>query len=105
MPVAISYPILKEIRISSILQHVFIIICFQESRMALTEIFDHPLAGCSYICKNTDINSIRSKDKTMWICGIMVFWESGYSNGPDLYWFKSFKFKQQFWGNLYTSHP
>src|SRR5580765_5931984 len=73
-------------RVTSFLQHILIIIGFQECGMALFEIMNQPLTGCTNIRENTDIGFGCTHDKTMWVTGIMFLLKGCYAKASYLYW-------------------
>ena len=64
--------------VTPVFQHVFIIIGFKESAMALGKMPHHFFTGISDVCKNTYGNPVMTDNKTMRINGIMGFGEWGY---------------------------
>src|SRR5450432_992236 len=85
MTTAALYAVFKVNRITSLLQHLFIIVRFQESRMALFEIMNELITGLADIGKNTNICFGCADYKTMGITGIMFFLECRNAQVTDHY--------------------
>src|SRR6185312_14828614 len=82
MAVSSPYPVFQEPGIFPIHQHFFIIIGFQKSRMALTEIMNQLIAGLANVGKNAHGCLQTAHDKTMGVAGVMFFGERRYLEAP-----------------------
>ena len=65
--------IFKVIRVSALLQHLFIIISLQKNGMALFKVIDHLLTNSANIGEHTYSDMITGDYKTMRIAGVMKF--------------------------------
>src|SRR5215207_9243935 len=72
MSFASADPLFKIIRITAVLQHFLIIICFKKGSMTLLELVDQVLAGHANICKNTHFYFAAMNRKAKGIGGIVV---------------------------------
>src|SRR6478736_5331063 len=83
MSISTTDPVFQECRISSFIQHFFVIIRFQEGSVTLFEIMHELLTGCTDIRKNSNICFGGTDHKTMGVAGIMFLLESRYLKSPD----------------------
>src|SRR5437879_349560 len=84
---ATANTILQVIRIRTVFQHLRIIICFQESSMALFKMADELFATNTKISKHANIHRSATDHKTMRIACIMDLGKSSYGKRTDGYGF------------------
>src|SRR5258708_1238617 len=83
MPLSATDTIFQMIRITAILQHLFVVVGFQEGCMALFKMMDQVFAGSADIREHANFYSFGLDNKTMGIDGIMKFGEGRDVQLPD----------------------
>lgn len=79
--------VFQEIRITPLVEHLFIVISLQESSVALFKVMDQLIAGDANVGKYADVHIATGYHKTVRICGVVVFGKCGYTNVTHLYRF------------------
>src|SRR5579872_3841132 len=63
--------VLQKMRIAAVLQEVLVVVCLQESRMALPEMPDQVLANVTEVREDADSNGGGRYDEAARVCGVM----------------------------------
>jgi hypothetical protein len=63
--------------IAALLEQIFVVVCFQEGRVALTEVMNEVLACMTVVCKHPHRHIISGYDETVWIAGVVRLGEGG----------------------------
>src|SRR6185503_11553853 len=99
MAVAAADPALEVIRIAALVEHIVVVVCFQENSMALTEMADHVLAGNAYIGKYAHPDVVEGDYEAAGVDGIMKFGKCGYLQLADHCYMRDSKRTEQIFIN------
>src|SRR5688572_15626534 len=69
--------------VASCIQHMIIIVCLQESRMALLEMIDHMVTGNTEISEYANFHRFVGNNKTVRVACIMEFRKACNSKSSD----------------------
>src|SRR5688572_19067510 len=83
MSFATPDPVFQLKRISSMFEHVFVIVCFEESSVTLTELTDHVWTCLTDIGEYTDLHILASDDEIMRISSVVKSRKGGNRKTPN----------------------
>src|SRR5258706_14925839 len=95
MTLTITDAVFQVCRVSSLHQHMFIIVRLQESSMTLLKMFYNIFASNANVRKYSNLYIITANNKTIGVTCVMEFWKGGNGKIAYLYGFIFFKRKNK----------